>query len=368
MSFAEVEAAFAGYRESVPSFSAQLTVYVGSERVLDLATGELGPDSLLPVYSSSKGASASVVALQVERGKLDLEERVAHYWPEFAQKGKGAITVSQLLSHQGGLPGVGGGFSWEEALEHTPLAERLAAQRPFWRPGAGALYHALTIGTLADELVRRVDGRPLREVFHDDVASPRGIDLWMGTPESEDARVVPALPPTMEELSKGLADLAAVGGGDPLGTLSAPRGAALELFSRVNDAAFRRVGQPAAGMLATARGLAQLYLCLRHEVGGQPRLLSDDTIGQMAQIQVSDRELGTNLAIRFGVIYQSPTPGRWEFGGLGAFGHDGAGGSLAFCDPIPDISFGYTVQRLPLPGGMDARAVELSRLVRQAVL
>src|SRR6185312_7238159 len=124
MSFAEVEAAFAGYSQADPSFSAQLVVYVGTERVIDLAAGALAADSLLPVYSSSKGATAAVIALLVDRGQLDLSERVAHYWPEFAAKGKGAITVAQALSHQAGLPGVDGGFTWEEVLDHEPLARR----------------------------------------------------------------------------------------------------------------------------------------------------------------------------------------------------------------------------------------------------
>ena len=103
----------------------------------------MAPDSLLPVYSSSKGATAVVVALLVQRGQLDLDATVASYWPEFAQGGKGSVTVRQLLSHQAGLVGVDGGFTWDELLAHTPLAERLAAQRPFWQPGQAFLYHAL---------------------------------------------------------------------------------------------------------------------------------------------------------------------------------------------------------------------------------
>lgn len=224
------------------------------------------------------------------------------------------------------------------------------------------MYHGLTLGTLADELVRRVDGRPVKDVLREDIAGPRDLDVWLGTPDSEDGRVAPALPPTQEELAAAVAPVP-----DPLATLWAPRGEFIEVFRRINDPVFRRVGQPAAGMLASARGLAGLYACLRHEANGLPRLLSEDTIGQMSQIQVAGSELGSNLPIRFGVIFQAPTPPRWPFGGVGAFGHDGAGGSLAFCDPIPDIAFGYTVQRMPLPGGMDARAVELARLVRHCL-
>ena len=362
MSFESVEAAFDSFVEADPTYSAQLSVHIGATRVVDLSVGALGADSLLPVYSSGKGATAIVIALLLERRSLDLDAPVASYWPEFAAGDKAAVPVRQLLSHQAGLPGVDGGFSWDELYDHDALASRLAAQRPFWRPGAGFMYHALTVGTLADELVRRIDGRPVAQVLRDDITGPRAIDVWMGLPASEDARVVVALPPTAEELTAGpLPPL----GGDPLATLSIPAGDALGLFSRVNDEQFRRVAPPAAGVVASVRGLGALYACLRHEVNGMSRLVSDDTLARMSQIQVAGTELGTGLEARFGVLFQAPCPPRWDFGGVGAFGHDGAGGSLAFCDPSVDVAFGYTVQRLPLPGGMDARAMEMARLVRK---
>jgi CubicO group peptidase (beta-lactamase class C family) len=368
--FEPVIKAFQSFRDADPTYCAQFAVHVKGERVLDLNEG-MDPDALLPVYSSSKGASAVVISLLVQRGQLDLNATVATYWPEFAQAGKGAVTVRQLLSHQAGLNGVDGGFTAEELTAHDPLAARLAAQRPFWYPGTGVEYHAVTIGTLADELVRRIDGRKLAEVLREDVTGPRGIDVWMGTPESEDHRVVEALPPTGEEFTEFLANPPAgidlAGGMDRIGSLSLPAGGIFDLFTRVNSLEFRRVGPPAAGVTASARGLAALYACLRHEVGGQPRLLTDDTIAQMSQIQVSGNDISGGLQVRFGVIFQIPIAPRWPFGTYRAFGHDGAGGSLAFCDPSHDIGFGYNVQKLPLPGGMDARAVELSRLVRQAL-
>ncbi len=96
-------------------------------------------------------------------------------------------------------------------------------------------------------------------------------------------------------------------------------------------------------------------------------MLDDETIAQMSQIQAAGVELGTGLEARFGVIFQVPCTPRWPFGSVRAFGHDGAGGSLAFCDPTHDVAFGYTVQRLPLPGGMDTRAVELAAAVRRCL-
>jgi CubicO group peptidase (beta-lactamase class C family) len=366
-SFDAVEKAFRELGDADPTYAAQLAVHVGAESVIDLSIG-MEPDALLPVYSSSKGGTAIVIGLLVQRGQLDLDATVASYWPEFAQAGKGAITVRQLLSHQAGLVGVDGGFSTDEVLAHTPLAERLAAQRPFWYPGQAFLYHSLTIGTLADELVRRIDGRTVGQVLREDVTGPRHIDVWLGTPESEDQRVVPALPPTDEEITAFLTSAPeGFTSPDEITTLSLPPGDAVVMIGQVNEPAFRRSGQAAASMLANASGLAALYASLRHERDDQPRVLTDDTIGRLAQIQVAGTELGTGLPARFGIIFQVPCPPRWSFGSVGAFGHDGAGGSLAFCDPAHDIAFGYTVQRLPLPGGMGARAVALAQLVRDAL-
>jgi CubicO group peptidase (beta-lactamase class C family) len=353
------------YADADPTYSAQLAVHVGAERAIDLTVGTaMDADSLLPVYSSSKGATGVVVALLVQRGQLDLDARVASYWPAFAQHGKAAITVRQLLSHQAGLPGVDGGFTWEELLEHAPLAERLAAQRPLWHPGSAFMYHGLTIGTLADELVRRIDGRTVAQVLREDVTAPRRIDVWMGTPASEDHRVVEALPPRLEDLR-----MAGIPGfADPITATSFPQSPdVLELFRRVNDPGFQRIAPPAAGVLASARGLAALYASLRHEVGGQPRVLTDDTIAQMAQIQAAGHELGSGLPARFGVLFQVPCTPRWPFGRVGSFGHDGAGGSLAFCDPASDVAFAFTVQRMPVPGGTVVQSIDLAAAVHRCL-
>ena len=107
--FERVAKAFEAHGAADPTHSSQLAVYHRGELVLDLTVGpNLEPDSILPVFSSSKGTAGIVVALTVQRGLLDLDERVATYWPEFAAQGKGEITVRQLLSHQAGLPGVDG--------------------------------------------------------------------------------------------------------------------------------------------------------------------------------------------------------------------------------------------------------------------
>ena len=364
--FEPVAQAYRAWLDADPDYSGQLAVYLRGELVLDLTVGDrLPPDGLLPVFSSSKGAIGVVMALLVERGLLDLDAPVARYWPEFAAGGKADVLVRQLLSHQAGLSGVDGGFSDDELLAHTPLADRLAAQRPLWRPGAGFGYHALTIGTLADELCRRTDGRTLAEVFRDDVAAPRGIDVHLGTPAELDPRVVTVDLPPQEQL---LAFMARLPQPDPhsLGGLAAPRSDRV-LLTRVNDEDYRRVGPPAAGGLATARGLARLYASLHHDLDGQPRLLSDDTIAQVSQMQVGGLELGGGQAFRYAVVFQNPCPPRMLFGSAKAFGHDGAGGSLAYSDPVHDVAVGYLSKTIHVPVdlelGPDPR-MELLRVIR----
>jgi CubicO group peptidase (beta-lactamase class C family) len=364
--FEPVEELVRSWADADPSYDAQVVAHHRGELVVDLTTGSATPDGLLPVFSSSKGATAIVVALLVQRGQLDLDARVSSYWPEFAAKGKREVTVRQLLSHQAGLHGVDGGFTYEEWYAHTPLAERLAAQRPFWQPGQAFLYHALTIGTLADELVRRTDGRTVAQVLADDVTGPRGIDVWMGTPASEDHRVVEVLLPSQEELLALMASMPTTPAVDGLSSQSSPTGGAMALLQSANTEPFRRAGAPAAGALASARGLAKLYACLTHDVDG-PRLLEDDTIAQMTQVQAAGAELGNGLEARFGVIFQSPCPPRWAFGSFRAFGHDGAGGSLAVNDPAYDLAVGYTVRRVPLPDGLERRPDAITRVLRECL-
>ena len=138
------------------------------------------------------------------------------------------------------------------------------------------------------------------------------------------------------------------------------------IYVECNEVRFRRAGTPAAGGLASARGLAGLYAAVQHEVAGASRLLDDETVGQVSQLQVWGRELTQTQPRQtgFGVIFQKPSD-HHPWGSYQSFGHDGLGGSLAYVDPFNDVAFAYTVVRIPLPGGADSRAIELSRAVRR---
>jgi CubicO group peptidase (beta-lactamase class C family) len=346
-----------------PTYAGTLCVYHHGRIVLDLWWGPgAAPDELLPVFSSSKGAAAVVLACLVRDGLVDLDAPVAALWPEFAARGKAEVRVRTLLSHQAGLIGVDGGFDYAELYGHAPLAARLAAQRPHWAPGSAFAYHALTIGVLADELVLRATGERLGAYLRANVTGPRGLDVYLGTPASEDGRVVAVELPTGEELAAAAVPIAVMPKGS-VRWLALPEDEP-NMLIECNSERFRRAGTPAGGGLANGRGLAGMYAAVHHEIGGQARLLDTETVGAMSQQQVWGLELGNPEPSAFAVIFMKPTD-RLPFGSYRTFGHDGAGGSLAFSDPHFDVAFGYTVHRIPLPGGADARAIRLSRDVRR---
>ena len=178
---------------------AGVAVYHQGELMVDLTGGSAadGPydeTTLQLVFSTTKGAAAACVAILVDRGQIDPAAPVGNYWAEFAAGGKDEVTVEQMLSHRAGIPAVDSMLSIDQICAVGPVVEALAAQAPLWEPGSTHGYHALTYGWLAGELVRRVDGRSIGAFFADEVATPLGLDFWIGLPESEEARVAPLIP------------------------------------------------------------------------------------------------------------------------------------------------------------------------------
>ena len=211
--FAAVKDAFAANFTDAPEGlnerAARFSVCIEGEAVIDLWAGwadaaqtiPYDETTLTPVFSTGKAVMALLIAGCVERGLLDYERPVARYWPDFGQAGKEAITVGELMSHQAGLSG------FSEAVEPTiwfdrkSALARLCAQAPLWEPGTGSGYHPITIGLLAGELFRLVDGRSMGTALHEDFP---GLDLWIGLPEAEHGRVAqmrkPSAPPSLGEL------------------------------------------------------------------------------------------------------------------------------------------------------------------------
>lgn len=349
-----------GYLAADDDLSFQVAAFADGRPVLDAWGGpHLGEHSMMVPYSVTKNTIALSVALLVQRGELDLDARVAHYWPEFAAKGKGHTTVRQLLSHQAGLPQATPDLTWAELLDDHAAAARLADSTPFWYPGTAFGYHAVTIGNLGSELIFRATGRTLHEFYEQEIRAPHGIDFYLGLPPAHDERRVPVLPMIPP------ADAGPFEPGTPLGQRSfTMAGPAVDL---ANDEVSWRYGHPGGSGVGTARGLARLFAAAVTGVDGAAPFLDPETVEAVGQQQVRGYDEVLGQAHRaHAIVFQKPTPAM-PFGGPRAFGHDGAAGAFAGVDPETGVAFAWTIARGPWPGGGDARAFallpELGRLL-----
>ncbi|MFT3797430.1 serine hydrolase domain-containing protein [Microbacterium sp.] len=343
-----------GFLAADDDLSFQVAAYHDGALVLDAWGGpHLAQDAVTVPYSVTKNTIGLSVGLLVERGALDLDETVAHYWPEFAAQDKEHVTVRQLLSHQAGLPQATPPLTWDELLDHHAAADRLAATRPFWRPGSAFGYHALTIGSLGDELVFRVTGHTLHEFYEREVRAPHGVDFFLGLPADQEHRFVPLLPlvqPVSDTLVRSYSALGPV----VFGSMS-------DDVHLANDPRSYRYGHPGGSGTGTARGLARLFAAAVTGVDGGAAFLSPDTVGRIGQQQIRGYdEVLDQQGRAHAIVFQKPSQ-QLAFGGPRSFGHDGAAGALACVDPDTGVAFAWTIARGPWPGGADPRAVALAR-------
>jgi CubicO group peptidase (beta-lactamase class C family) len=341
--FAENFAREGDYQEVGASFA----VYHRGKCVVDLwggfadgaRTKPWTRETLANVWSSTKGVTATAIAMLVDRGALSYDDAVAKHWPEFAQNGKGGITVAQLLSHQAGLPGFVEPTSLEDMYDWDACCAKLAAQAPAWKPGTASSYHAITYGWLAGEIIRRVSGKMPGQFVADEIASPLDADVFIGLPESEDSRVAEMLAP------KHAADIAAMNFSDAaIMALVNP-----QLDAGAPNARGWRAAQiPSANGQASALGLARVYGALAN--GGTMdgvKLMSPATIGQMiapvSHDGRADMLLGFVDAWGKGVILNRP-----KIYGTNpdAFGHSGWGGSFGCADPQNGVAIGYVCNQM----------------------
>jgi CubicO group peptidase (beta-lactamase class C family) len=341
----------------------QFCAYLDGRQVVDLWGGDdVAPDDLQGVFSSTKGVSAVCIARLVQQGTLDLDALVTRYWPEFAGGGKGDVSVRVALSHQAGIPGVEPQLTQEEVSDHDAVAARLAAQIPHWRPGKAHGYHALTIGTIMDELVRRTVGIPIAEFFRKEIGDPRGIDFYIRTPQDVDhrvRRVLPIDPTPGHESQMGLTWMP-----DSITGMAFNAAVPVRDDQLPNFRAVRASGQAAVAGVGSARGLARLYAMCISEVEEYPCLLTDETIAQVTQIQTVGEDLVLQVPTRYGIVFQKADDGL-RYGSHQAFGHDGAGGSIGIADPWHGTAYGWIPRRMSFPPGADTRGLALAKIMRE---
>jgi CubicO group peptidase (beta-lactamase class C family) len=368
-SFEPVLDAFAENFDSRGEVGAAVCVYLDGQPVVDLwggtadaTTGEpWAADSVVLVYSSTKGVTSVCANLLIERGVVDPAAPLAQYWPEFSAGGKGAITVAQVLSHQAGLPLVEGDYTLSETLSWDPMVRALAAQEPIWPPGTRHGYHMRTFGWLVGELVRRVDGRTIGTFWRDEIAGPLGLDFWIGLPEAIEPRVARLVPPERDlgELLQRLMP-------DALLTRVFANPAGRFGYNEMwNTRELHAAELPSSNGIGDARSLARMYASCIGEVDGV-RTLQPSTVAAATAEQACGKDevlmaescfgLGFMLGQSFGVANRAS-----------AFGHAGAGGSLSFADPDTGLAFGYVMNDLRFDPNGDPRSEELVRAVYESL-
>ena len=349
-------------------------VYQHGEKVVDLwggvrnaATGApWEEDTMVLVYSATKGMAALALAMAHTRGWLDYDERVAAYWPEFAGAGKEGVTVRQLLAHQAGL------FAFDEKVNREVIADLdrlagiMARQRPAWQPGERQAYHAISLGFYEGEILRRVDPqhRTLGRFFADEIAGPLGEEFYIRLPEAiPDERLAPLMQESAVRSILGLPFRMLLDALNPRSVLfrSVISNPGTQVAIDRERVFARELEIPSGGGVGTARGIAKAYGVFAgdgHELGLRP-----ETLAALRAPAVPSRRGFDDACMRgpvqFSLGFMKPTPA-WPFGHEGAFGSPGAGGSLGYADPATGIGYAYVTNRM---GGFDGdpRDVALRR-------
>ena len=356
-------------------------VHLHGDRVVDLwggirnrTTGDPWQrDTMVVVHSASKGLAAMTLAIANSRGWLDYEERVAAYWPEFAQHGKQAITVRQLLAHQAGL------FAFDEPVDRSllhdldGLAVVLARQKPAWKPGTRQAYHALTLGFYEGELLRRVDPRhrSLGRFFQDEIAAPLGEDVFIRLPDSiPNARLATLSPPSRVRMLTGFPLRLT------LDTLNHRSNIYRALVVNPGAGVYhdtpcvyaRELEVPSGGAVGTARGIAHAYgafACGGGELGLRP-----ETLALLAAPAVPPTggfyDECMKAEAQFSLGFMKPSDA-WSFGGPRSFGSPGAGGALGFADPDTGVGYAYVTSQMGTTLTGDPRDVALRHALHAAI-
>lgn len=374
--FARVKQAFAANFASGAEVGAAVSVTLDGRPVVDLWGGWADPaktrpwqrDTIVNVYSTSKGITAICAHQLIDQGRIDLDEPVSSYWPEFAQARKQTLPVRYLLSHRAGLPAVRKPLDDDTFFNWDAMCTALAEQEPWWRPGTRHGYHAMTFGWLVGEVVRRVSGkRSLGTYLQDVIAGPLGLDCHIGLGPEHDARVADMIPAKLKpgepnvfaEMAKDPESVSAKTFGNP-GILNRP--------GFVNTRQWRAAELPAGNAHTNARALARLYGALARggEVDGI-RVLSPASLERCWTEQSFGRDEVLGLASRFSTGFMLSQSGAAMGPNTHTFGHPGAGGSLGFADPKARIGFGYTMNQMNLGLLIDVRAVPLIDAVYASV-
>jgi len=372
-----VREAFAAAFAGLPTMGAALAITRNGEPVVDLwggvadaRTGQAWTrDTATVIFSCTKGLVSILAARLVQEGRLDYDAPVAEYWPEFAHAGKGGALVRHVLAHRAGLSAPREDLTSADLVDWNAVTASLARQEPLWEPGSGYAYHSITHGWLVGEIVRRITGESVGEYFARTIAQPLGADVWIGLPETHASRVAhltvgASLRALTEQQTRDAMPgvdwnrrAMTLGGALPAELVSDDAG--------FNDPALRAAEIPGAGAIATARALANVWSSTITSTSGV-RVLDDATLESALAVQ-SDGEPVFPVPApwpRWGMGFQLDSDAR-RYLSAGSFGHDGAGGQVAFADPGTGIGFAFLTNQMEAID--DVRATRIVDAVRAVV-
>lgn len=379
---ASLQAVRAWFEESFRTrweMGASVSIWQHGQEVLSLSQGhrdrararEWDQSTLVPVWSATKGLAAVCCLLALEEAGIPLDCPVAEVWPEFVGGGKSNIAFIHLLTHTAGLCALD---------ERTPIynydavVEALERQRPLWEPGTRQGYHARTFGFLLDEVVRRLtEAESLGEYFREVFGSPMALDFWIGLPSAQWDRVSPVYPGKISIANSDQPFIKAFNTGGTLTqrTFTSPFG--LSAVSDFNQSEMWSRGYASMGGVGSAQGLAKFYSMLAQGgVWNGVQVIPESVVRHFERTltQEDDLVLLTPIAFSTGMMQDALNEDPESDGGklrsmfgpsLLAYGHPGAGGSLAFADPENGIAFAYTMNQMEIGALPGERALGLVR-------
>jgi len=356
--FEPVKDAFAANFAEELEVGAGFCVYKDGSLIIDLIGGTRDrrgeeawqSNTLVPVFSTTKAVAALVIAYLVEQNRLTYDQTVASQWPEFAQHGKGNLTVAQVLSHQAGLSGITDPIEPSDWFDWDSMCAQLAAQKPIWEPGTASGYHPLTFGFLVGEIARRADAknRTLGTILREDICQPENIDFHLGTPENEHGRIAALHKP------RALSDFGEIN--------PATKAAFLQKWSSTGGrgaTAWREAEFAGANGHGTAKSLARLMQLALDGRIGDTTYLSETTLDALSKERISGQDLVLPFNLSFAAGLMRNAPNHFYGPNDSTLGHSGWGGSCAFADRETGITCAYVMNKQSHALLGDARPLRL---------
>lgn len=298
--------------------------------------------TLSVAFSCTKGIASILMGMLMDEGLLKANVPVASYLPEFS-KVSSTLTVSELMQHRAGLSAPRENLSFEQGIHHEYLLNSILNQEPLFEPGSSFAYHALTFGTLLQELAIRVSGKTLGELLQEKITKPLTIHGYIGIPEEKQSTVSELI-----ALEPFVSNNAAEDSQDFWSERALTLGSAFPSAEignpgvGFNSPLLHQAELPGVNGIFSSHSLAKIWSATVYETAGV-KLLSAETLRSMREVLVDEPNFwGESPTVKRGMGLMLHTENIGEFLSSTSFGHDGFGGRVGFADPLHEIGFAYT--------------------------